>query len=188
MHKIFFTTVVAVIVTMGTCRVGQAGIISVSNGVVTEASITNGGDTITVYTGTAQSWDDGGYQGTTTDPGSWWGDGSAASAFASDFASAMNEPSSNPYDLNTRYIFAYGIFPIDLNTYYVEYDQVGKNWFTQVAQMPTGQTAPDQYYVTQYAPTQNTSVPEPSTAIAMGLLGIVGFAGNRRRRRQGSVA
>ena len=31
-------------------------------------------------------------------------------------------------------------------------------------------------------------VPEPSTAIAMGLLGIVGFAGNRRRRRQVSVA
>ena len=34
----------------------------------------------------------------------------------------------------------------------------------------------------------NSSVPEPSTAIAMGLLGIVGFAGNRRRRRQESVA
>ncbi|MDA9778420.1 PEP-CTERM sorting domain-containing protein [Rubripirellula sp.] len=32
------------------------------------------------------------------------------------------------------------------------------------------------------------AVPEPSTAIAMGLLGIVGFAGNRRRRRQESVA
>ena len=32
------------------------------------------------------------------------------------------------------------------------------------------------------------SVPEPSTAIAMGLLGIVGFAGHRRRRRQVSVA
>jgi hypothetical protein len=32
------------------------------------------------------------------------------------------------------------------------------------------------------------AVPEPSTAIAMGLLGIVGFAGNRCRRRQGSVA
>ena len=27
-----------------------------------------------------------------------------------------------------------------------------------------------------------TPVPEPSTAIAMGLLGVVGFAGNRRRR------
>ena len=27
-------------------------------------------------------------------------------------------------------------------------------------------------------------VPEPSTAIAMGLLGVLGFAGNRRRRRQ----
>ena len=29
-----------------------------------------------------------------------------------------------------------------------------------------------------------STVPEPSTAIAMGLLGIVGFAGNRPRRRQ----
>ena len=29
----------------------------------------------------------------------------------------------------------------------------------------------------------NSAVPEPSTAIAMGLLGVVGFAGNRRRRR-----
>jgi len=33
-----------------------------------------------------------------------------------------------------------------------------------------------------------SAVPEPSSAIAMGLLGIVGFAGNRRRRRQESVA
>ena len=33
------------------------------------------------------------------------------------------------------------------------------------------------------------AVPEPSTAtIALGLLGIVGLAGNRRRRRQESVA
>ena len=38
-----------------------------------------------------------------------------------------------------------------------------------------------------YAFTPNQAVPEPSTAIAMGLLGIVGFAGNRRRRRQVSV-
>ena len=29
----------------------------------------------------------------------------------------------------------------------------------------------------------NSAVPEPSTAIAMGLLGVVGFAGSRRRRR-----
>ena len=34
----------------------------------------------------------------------------------------------------------------------------------------------------------SNAVPEPSTAIAMGLLGIVGFAGNRRRRRQELVA
>ena len=38
------------------------------------------------------------------------------------------------------------------------------------------------YYATTTAP--SGAVPEPSTAIAMGLLGIVGFAGNRRRRRQ----
>ena len=35
---------------------------------------------------------------------------------------------------------------------------------------------------------QAQAVPEPSTAIAIGLLGIVGFAGNRRRRRQVSAA
>jgi len=32
------------------------------------------------------------------------------------------------------------------------------------------------------------AVPEPSTAVAMGLLGVLGFAGNRRRRRQASAA
>ncbi|MGC6448527.1 MAG: SUMF1/EgtB/PvdO family nonheme iron enzyme [Rubripirellula sp.] len=32
--------------------------------------------------------------------------------------------------------------------------------------------------------TSSSNVPEPSTALAMGLLGVVGFAGNRRRRRQ----
>ncbi len=37
-------------------------------------------------------------------------------------------------------------------------------------------------------PVSYSAVPEPSTVIAMGLLGIVGFAGNRRRRRQESVA
>ena len=36
--------------------------------------------------------------------------------------------------------------------------------------------------------TSTATVPEPSTAIAMGLLGIIGFAGNRRHRRQVSVA
>ena len=38
------------------------------------------------------------------------------------------------------------------------------------------------------AATSAGAVPEPSTAIVMGLLGIVGLAGNRRRRRQESVA
>ena len=38
------------------------------------------------------------------------------------------------------------------------------------------------YWASTTAPSNGT-VPEPSTAIAMGLLGVVGFAGNRRRRR-----
>lgn len=41
-------------------------------------------------------------------------------------------------------------------------------------------------YIGEWA--KASTVPEPSTAIAMGLLGILGFAGNRRRRRQESVA
>ena len=45
----------------------------------------------------------------------------------------------------------------------------------------------DIYYASTTAPSGG-DVPEPSTAIAMGLLGVVGFAGNRRRRRQVSAA
>ena len=39
------------------------------------------------------------------------------------------------------------------------------------------------YWASTTAPS-NGAVPEPSTAVAMGLLGLAGFAGNRRRRRQ----
>ncbi|OUT63364.1 MAG: hypothetical protein CBB71_00490 [Rhodopirellula sp. TMED11] len=34
----------------------------------------------------------------------------------------------------------------------------------------------------------SSAVPEPSTAITIGLLGVLGFAGNRRRRGQVSAA
>ncbi|QDT62450.1 PEP-CTERM motif protein [Stieleria bergensis] len=50
--------------------------------------------------------------------------------------------------------------------------------------MTGGDTVRFQYSVAS----SSSAVPEPSTAIAMGLLGILGFAGNRRRRRQESVA
>lgn len=42
--------------------------------------------------------------------------------------------------------------------------------------------------VLNFSSSTSSAVPEPSTALVMGLLGIVGFAGNRRRRRQVSVA
>ncbi|MGC6445961.1 MAG: PEP-CTERM sorting domain-containing protein [Rubripirellula sp.] len=37
-------------------------------------------------------------------------------------------------------------------------------------------------YIGDWAKASSGTVPEPSTAIAMGLLGVLGFAGNRRRR------
>ncbi|MGC6448444.1 MAG: PEP-CTERM sorting domain-containing protein [Rubripirellula sp.] len=42
------------------------------------------------------------------------------------------------------------------------------------------------YFASLTDPTSGSTsnVPEPSTALAMGLLGVLGFAGNRRRRRQ----
>ena len=43
-------------------------------------------------------------------------------------------------------------------------------------------------YIGDWAKASSGTVPEPSTAIAMGLLGVLGFAGNRRRRRQVSAA
>lgn len=52
----------------------------------------------------------------------------------------------------------------------------------------TGDTVTMRYESSFTPGTTNAAVPEPSTAIAMGFLGILGFAGNRRRRRQKSVA
>ncbi|MGC6448443.1 MAG: PEP-CTERM sorting domain-containing protein [Rubripirellula sp.] len=48
----------------------------------------------------------------------------------------------------------------------------------------TQEQAGAKFYWVSKAQASSSTVPEPSTAIAMGLLGIVGFAGNRRRRRQ----
>lgn len=39
-------------------------------------------------------------------------------------------------------------------------------------------------YIGDWAKASSGTVPEPSTAIALGLLGVLGFTGNRRRRRQ----
>ena len=190
------TILVAVIVTMATTGVGQAGIISVTNGVVTEASITpTSGTPITIYTGASQSWTAGGYAGTTTDPGSWWGNDTLAKQLAAALAADINSETINiPDATDVAYLFAWEtndearggpsikvarVFHQDGSW---QTDSIGEyNVLRTQDQTDSGITL---YYVTQ----STTTVPEPSTAIALGLLGIVSFAGNRRRRRQSSVA
>ena len=57
---------------------------------------------------------------------------------------------------------------------------------TETTRTFAGETR-DLYWASTTEPSSG-AVPEPSTAIAMGLLGVVGFAGSRRRRRQVSAA
>jgi len=92
--------------------------------------------------------------------------------------------------------FSFGIDTIYSNTFLVPYTQqvqVFETSFT-VTQTTSAKiyfdqdAAADNYGIFIDAVRLEFTVPEPSTAIAMGLLGIVGFAGNRRRRRQESVA
>ena len=80
---------------------------------------------------------------------------------------------------------------------YYDTDTNNGEWKTDTTAAQTNTTSTTQpiqgtdrviYWAIPGTPGTQSNVPEPSTAIAMGLLGIVGFAGNRRRRRRGSVA
>ena len=67
------------------------------------------------------------------------------------------------------------------------HSQLGQTLGIRLTAPGTSNTTVVEYDNVRFTAT-GTTVPEPSTAMAMGLLGIVGFAGNRRRRRQVSVA
>ena len=80
------------------------------------------------------------------------------------------------------------------NTVYVHevlYDAVNQEW-QSYSSREYSKSATDNapngmqtfYFASLTAPTGGStgSVPEPSTALAIGLLGVLGFAGNRRRR------
>ena len=122
----------------------------------------------------------------------WFTDAILAQKLAEDLRDTINiyELGAPQLDTFTLYLFTYG-----RNSG----NQRPESWLVSDADpwsTTTLSTDPDEelfstsfpYYYAILDTGGNSSVPEPSTAIAMGLLGIVGFAGNRRRRRQESVA
>ncbi len=84
------------------------------------------------------------------------------------------------YDLATNAINAATIHQFSNATW-----KVNESFETNTDQLQNGSRLV--IYASTEASTGGT-VPEPSTAITMGLLSLVGFVGNRRRCRQGSAA
>ena len=171
----------------------KAGVIALDpNGFVTKATVTLGGTDIDV-TFVADS-----YNNVKTDPPTvsmpWFDDGYNTRALtlqltdASDPNSIPNTPGINN---NPMYVFAWGVNINNKVLAYMAWNG-GSGWtggvnYSNVFNLDqTSHNGRIIYYA--IIDTGDSTVPEPSTAIAMGLLGIVGFAGNRRRRRQESVA
>ena len=111
-----------------------------------------------------------------------------------DFASALSEndtPDATPYKPAIRTSNVYGVYLIIQSGHALFNPSLVSELTLVWGSDGLGTT--EEFGVFQSSALTGTkppppTVPEPSTAIAMGLLGIVGFAGNRRRRRQESVA
>ena len=132
------------------------------------------------------------------------GDGSDASTLAQEIQSDLDAINDTPTpDQTVMYMFYHDDNSVTHNTTFAWHGQSisGTQWHpyeddidldatTHKVDIPgiALSTSPNStiYWASTTEPASN--VPEPSTAIAMGLLGIVGFAGNRRRRRQMSAA
>ena len=155
----------------------QAGIVLDSNGVVTQATLVVSGVSydVTMTKGTYEAVD----SQFTLDDEPWFGD----EAIATDFGNALKDLlNASTESLSTApfYHFAFQVDPgtsSDTITSELVYEY-SSNWI--VGGSTVNSLNPGNYF----ASVNNPNVPEPSTAIAMGLLGVVGFAGNRRRRRQ----
>ena len=186
--KRFIFTIVAVLCTV--CTQAKAGIV-VENGIV--ISYTNSGTTYYFHTGSISDHTDL-YEAP---------DSTTANAITFDLRDALNSSTTTlstaveyafRTPINDYILFENGsttsIKSYHLVTYDPTYPVGGPQWDAYGEQKPDASTSTRGnafYWATLTAP-PTSDVPEPSTAIAMGLLGVVGFAGNRRRRRQVSAA
>ena len=166
----------------------EAGVIVDSNGIVTEFTTTTGGTDITYkfYEGSFASTQ----STSSTTTGKHFD-------YYEDFYTGLqsdlkNYSGTETLSTSVSYVITYEIetdtirgFPVNYSSFFAEwqFDPNGVSYDKNA----TGEGPGHSYYFASLtAPT--STVPEPSTAIAMGLLGVVGFAGNRRRRRQVSAA
>jgi hypothetical protein len=157
----------------------------VDNGFVTKATMTLNGASINVKF-VAGSFVNALAGAEPIDVIPWFGSEADADALAQQMVNASESNTlNNTVGLvtNVKYQFAYALQFGDVTSYWNNY--VSNNFITQgprtTQEIKTGGEA--ETYLWAFLDTSgSSSVPEPSTAIAMGLLGIVGFAGNRRRR------
>jgi len=156
----------------------QAGIVLDSNGVVTQATLVVSGVSydVTMTKGTYEAVDS---QFTLNDE-PWFGDQAIAAGFGNALKDLLNA-STESLSTAPFYQFAFQVDPdTSSDTITAAFiHEYNSNWILTESGTTYSNTSGD-----YYASVNNPNVPEPSTAIAMGLLGVVGFAGNRRRRRQ----
>ena len=173
----YLSTLTFLLINAAVSHLCQAGIVLDSNGFVTQATLEVSGVSydVTLTKGTYDSVDS---QFTLSDE-LWFGDQSLASDFGNALKDSLNA-STESLSTQPFYWFAY---QADQRTSSAQITATGVyeyngNWILSASSnFPSTNDA-------YFASVGNPNVPEPSTAIAMGLLGVLGFAGNRRRRRQ----
>ena len=163
-----------------------AGVVVDSNGIVTE--FTGSTDTQNTY-----YFYEGSYDSTISTSATTKSlDGFAQFFFYTDLEAAL-ESYTGPGTLNptVSYVMTSAELASTVYVHEVLYDAVNQEW-QSYPNREYSKSATDNapngmqtfYFASLTAPTGGStgSVPEPSTALAIGLLGVLGFAGNRRRR------
>ena len=181
---------ITIVTTLVLTAVIYTGIPDATAGVITTVdanviSWDNAGTTYYFYKGS--------YNNAVVQPEAFSDPGSLGTALSND----LNSPSANSEYTTTEFLFAAASSPSRPTASNISVTYVSLTPFFPYNYTSGGpiNIHPDTtvwgtntvYWASTTAPPTGT-VPEPSTAIAMCMIGIVGFAGNRRRRRQVSAA